>query len=163
MLLLRKIGGSMYCSKCGKEIADNAEICMNCGCAVEKFVPPKKKNGCLLAAFIVFGSLIFLGLLGTVIEEASNSLSQNSGSSKDNSSIKCIPLDKQTYDSIKVGDSYKQLEKLKDYCGEVAVESNFENYANGGIVVFYGKPLGSNANFTVMNGKIITKAQIGLK
>lgn len=33
-----KIGGFfMFCSKCGKEISDNAMICTNCGCATENF------------------------------------------------------------------------------------------------------------------------------
>lgn len=26
----------MYCKKCGKEINDNAVVCVHCGCAVEK-------------------------------------------------------------------------------------------------------------------------------
>ena len=26
----------MYCSKCGKEIRDDAVVCIHCGCAVEK-------------------------------------------------------------------------------------------------------------------------------
>ncbi len=34
----------MYCSKCGKEINDDAVICVHCGCATAKFDEKNKKN-----------------------------------------------------------------------------------------------------------------------
>lgn len=30
----------MFCSKCGKEISNDAVICINCGCAVQKVATP---------------------------------------------------------------------------------------------------------------------------
>ena len=60
----------MYCQKCGKEINDDAVVCINCGCAVKKEDPiseinqkmysePKTGMGILLG--------IFLGLIGLII------------------------------------------------------------------------------------------------
>ncbi len=33
-----------YCSKCGKEIHDEAVICVHCGCAVESAAAPKRED-----------------------------------------------------------------------------------------------------------------------
>lgn len=33
----------MFCSKCGKEISDEAVVCIHCGCATEKM--NKRENG----------------------------------------------------------------------------------------------------------------------
>ena len=148
----------MFCSNCGKEVDDSAEICLNCGCRVTNTKREKKKNGCVsvFIGLFIFFIVVLISMINLV-----NTLDETISDTKKNDS--CIPLDKQTYNSIKVGGTYKQLEKLKDYCGEVAVESSIENVASGGVVVFYGKPIGSNANFTVMNGKIVSKAQLGLE
>lgn len=149
----------MFCTKCGSKIDDNAEICMSCGCAVNQAKKKQKKNNPALsvALGIFFFFAIIAGIAGSLEETLKTSSSKSITGDK-----KCIPLDKATYNSIKVGGSYKQLLKLENYCGEVAVETQIENFASGGMVVFYGKSLGSNANFTVMNGKIVSKAQMGL-
>ena len=34
-----------YCSHCGKEIADEAVICINCGCSVKGNVPVAENDG----------------------------------------------------------------------------------------------------------------------
>ncbi len=34
-----------YCSHCGKEIADEAVICINCGCSVKGNVPVAQDDG----------------------------------------------------------------------------------------------------------------------
>ena len=60
----------MFCQKCGKEINDDAIVCINCGCSVKKVDPavemnqknysePKTGIGVLLG--------LFLGLIGLVI------------------------------------------------------------------------------------------------
>lgn len=34
----------MFCSKCGKEINDEAVVCVHCGCATEKFRKQESKK-----------------------------------------------------------------------------------------------------------------------
>lgn len=34
----------MFCSKCGKEINDEAIVCPNCGCATANYVSAKEKD-----------------------------------------------------------------------------------------------------------------------
>lgn len=56
----------MYCQKCGKEIDDEAVICVHCGCEIQnssknkkEFQESKTTEGVLLG--------LFLGLIGLVI------------------------------------------------------------------------------------------------
>lgn len=56
----------MFCPKCGKEIKDDAVVCVNCGCSVkkepeksQKYDEPKTGIGFLLG--------LFLGLIGLII------------------------------------------------------------------------------------------------
>ena len=54
----------MYCKKCGKEINDEAVVCIHCGCAVAKEVEKdhnQPKNG------IGFLMGFFLGIIGLII------------------------------------------------------------------------------------------------
>lgn len=54
----------MFCKKCGKEINDDAVVCVHCGCAVEKEKTitsgePKNTTGGVMG--------FFLGLIGLII------------------------------------------------------------------------------------------------
>ena len=51
----------MFCRNCGKEIDENAIVCIHCGCAVEKKPVSESKHtmGLLLG--------IFVGLIGLII------------------------------------------------------------------------------------------------
>ncbi len=51
----------MYCSHCGKEINDEAEICVNCGCRV------KETAGTDNNKIIRFLLTFFLGFIGSFI------------------------------------------------------------------------------------------------
>ena len=54
----------MFCKKCGKEINDDAAVCIHCGCAVAKEVEKdhnQPKNG------IGFVMAFFLGIIGLII------------------------------------------------------------------------------------------------
>ena len=41
----------MYCQNCGKEISDNAVICVNCGCATDNY---KKSNKTMLVTILLW-------------------------------------------------------------------------------------------------------------
>lgn len=58
-----------YCSKCGKEINENAVICVHCGCSVEEtksnYVKDSKKlNVLALIGFIVSLASLLISLVG---------------------------------------------------------------------------------------------------
>lgn len=54
----------MYCSKCGKEVHDDAEICVHCGCRLKN--PPASNQ---IDAFRLTRCLltVFLGFIGSWI------------------------------------------------------------------------------------------------
>ena len=56
----------MFCSKCGKEIADDAVVCVHCGCAVRELSVEEEQpqsNGMAIAGFICS---FFVPLLGWI-------------------------------------------------------------------------------------------------
>ena len=57
-----------YCSKCGKEVNDDAVICVNCGCALnssgKSLSADKKLNVCALVGFILSLASLFIALVG---------------------------------------------------------------------------------------------------
>ena len=53
-----------FCSKCGKEIMDDAVICLNCGCMVENAMSQKAPDQvsvglCILSALIPLVGIIY--------------------------------------------------------------------------------------------------------
>lgn len=52
-----------FCSKCGAQVADEAVVCVGCGCAIETAPAAKKSSGLTTAAkvFMVLGT-IFMGI-----------------------------------------------------------------------------------------------------
>jgi hypothetical protein len=63
----------MFCSHCGKEIADNQAVCHHCGKAMSTPIPPPiyvhqpQKSGCGKMLGIGFLAFIGLGMLGAII------------------------------------------------------------------------------------------------
>lgn len=62
-----------YCSKCGKEVSDDTDVCPNCGCSVNSNKPAvssapvgQLKTNRSLVKFILL-SLITLGIYGIVV------------------------------------------------------------------------------------------------
>ena len=53
-----------FCSKCGKEIHEDAAICVHCGCAVAEAKPEIKQDNNNLPRFLL---TFFLGFIGSFI------------------------------------------------------------------------------------------------
>lgn len=52
----------MFCRYCGKEINDNAVICVNCGCVVNTEEDKINIGLCILALIIPLFGIIFFGV-----------------------------------------------------------------------------------------------------
>lgn len=56
----------MYCKNCGKEVDDNAVVCVHCGVALKDLstpaAPVRKVNGLAIAGFVVALVSIYLGV-----------------------------------------------------------------------------------------------------
>ena len=55
----------MFCRKCGKEIDDEAVVCIGCGCSVEEKPKNTEDNENQTTIGILMG--LFLGLIGLII------------------------------------------------------------------------------------------------
>jgi hypothetical protein len=53
----------MFCQKCGKEIMDEAIVCIHCGCAIEK----NTKNGISTNDSDVNGGLVALSIIIPIV------------------------------------------------------------------------------------------------
>ncbi len=58
-----------YCSKCGKEVHDEAEICPHCGCRIKKEPMLTSNDGKNLVRFLL---TFFLGFIGSFIINHTN-------------------------------------------------------------------------------------------
>ena len=47
----------MYCTNCGKEIADNAVICIHCGCATQNMLKTQKSMLCTVLLWFLLGAI----------------------------------------------------------------------------------------------------------
>lgn len=81
-----------YCSKCGKELLDEAVICPNCGCPIEdktikEFIDENKRTtakknlytGLLLNIFSVVIPIVLIIMLSVGTDETSNTSNSHSG------------------------------------------------------------------------------------
>lgn len=63
----------MYCTKCGKEIADNAVMCPQCGTVpTSEKIKTKKNRKAVKVLLVVFGVIIFFSMLNSLISEPSD-------------------------------------------------------------------------------------------
>ena len=53
-----------FCSKCGKEVHDEAEICIHCGCRIKNEQATSSSDGKNIARFCL---TFFLGFIGSFI------------------------------------------------------------------------------------------------
>lgn len=58
-----------YCSKCGKEVLDEAEICVNCGCRIKNAPMLTENDGKNAVRFLL---TFFLGFIGSFIINHTN-------------------------------------------------------------------------------------------
>lgn len=65
-----------FCSNCGKELKEGADVCLGCGAFVNQNkinTKKNKKNKALIASFISISSLIFIVIIAAIISDDSNS------------------------------------------------------------------------------------------
>ncbi len=57
----------MYCQNCGKEVNDNAVVCIHCGCALNSNSAPISEGASSSISKTGFLLGLFLGLIGLII------------------------------------------------------------------------------------------------
>ena len=80
------------------------------------------------------------------------------------SNVQTQYIDLEKFNNVETGMSYSEVCNILGYEGELISEGNIgDDKLDTKMYAYYGENLGSNANFTFQNDKLISKAQIGLK
>ena len=135
------------CKDCGAEISKRARTCPKCG----------RKNrsalrGVLGSVFVVIGIIAIVSSLGGG--------DSNAGTKKN------ATMSMQAFNSIETGMPYDEVVEIVGIEGELMSESDIGQGAQYKTQLFTWEGnggLGSNANVTFQGGKVIAKAQLGLK
>lgn len=106
--------------------------------------------------FIIVG---FVNLVSTQTSSIPTSTNENENSST-NSNSALITLDE--FNRIESGMSYEDVVNIIGSNGSLSSESSMGNYTIQ-IYTWYGNIIGANANVTFQNGKVVGKAQVGLR
>lgn len=130
------------CPYCQSEIDDKASVCPVC----KRTIKGKKFFKFCLAFFIFsFMSFIIASIVGP-------------GEGTKNEYIT-----KEEFLAIKPGMTYEEVANIVGSPGEIMAESGADGYKIH-IIAWYGDSTsGANANVTFINGKVDSKAQVGLK
>lgn len=165
------------CKFCGKALVKGTKVCPNCGA--------RQKNGNTpLYVFItIVGIALFLaglrGFTSTDKAKESNPPATATAAIEETTSPDATELDEANesepkeinsptismdeFNAISTGMTYEEVVAIIGSEGEVLSEVDVSGYKT---VVYMWKGngiLGSNANVTIQGGKVIGKAQIGLK
>lgn len=137
------------CKYCKTEIDPKAKICPNC-----KMV---QKNYIVIYVFLCV--FIFICIFGSIILNTSNNIENNSANQKS----ELITLEE--FNKIESDMTYEQVKEIIGSDGTLTSDVSIgdEKYHTQ-IYMWYGNTItGGNANVTFQNGKVVGKAQVGLK
>ena len=153
--------GMISCPECGEQISTSASACPKCGKVLKK-----KKAGCGKVTLIVLGSLVVLGIIGSVAGSGSSSrrtTSSSSGSSSSGSSSTSSRDTEVTYEEycdVRNGMSYREAVAVIGFEGEEMSSSSIAGIET--IMYSWSNRFGTNMNATFQNDEMVLKAQFGL-
>ena len=158
------------CKECGAEVSSKG-ICPKCG--------KDQRNFFIKHKVVTF--ILILAVLGAIVgasgsENKSNSTASSTTTSSTASSTttssttsgvtteqKQDRLNLEKFNKIETGMSYQEVVNIIGEEGTVLSESEIGNIKST-IYSWYGEgSIGANANVTFQNGKVVSKAQVGLK
>ena len=147
------------CKDCGSQISSKAKTCPKCGKEQQNFFMKHKIITLILILFIVGAIGLSLGNSKTNTVQTSSNNTNNTKVVVDNK----ITLEK--FNKIQNGMTYNEVVEIIGEEGTVLSDSDLgmgEEYHTL-MYYWYGMDGISNANITIQGGKVISKAQIGLK
>lgn len=156
----------MRCQNCGKENPPDALFCNRCSTAAQPSpqyqttMQPQSTSALkliliILAGFVVLGVISWnAGVFKTSSDSPSNSTSSTSVAQPQ------ITLSK--YNQLQDGMTYSEVVKILGKPGTEVSSSSVAGYKTV-MIQWEGEGLGANMNAMFQNGKLISKAQLGLK
>jgi uncharacterized protein DUF3862 len=138
---------------CGTSNADSARFCGGCGKPLAQPQVAAPPNHSLRLLIILLAALaIGAGLYLSIRPETQ-------GSSNEQSEVQIVT--KAKYDSVQAGMSYDQVRAIMGDPGEEISQSDIAGYTS--VMYAWKNSNGSNMNALFQNGKLINKAQFGLR
>lgn len=168
----------IQCSQCQSPLSPGARFCAQCGKQFEQPVPEsavgvapsapaKKHNPLALGCLGLLGLVVVLGIIGNLAGERSPTTEQAVSSEEiaaPPAEAPPAPASKVTlanYNRLKTGMSYAEVSAILGEGTEMS-RSEIADY----VTVMYswdGDGFGANMNAMFQNGKLVQKAQFGLK
>lgn len=161
------------CKTCGADIAKTAKVCPHCGAK-------QKKHTFLGILLVIFGVILFIGGISGFdtsgqgeskrnTDAPSSVISENPAQNfedeqKDTENKPTISLDE--FNSISTGMTYSEVVEIIGSEGEVMSEIDLGTGEQFVTIMYTWKGeglFGANANVTIQGGKVISKAQVGLR
>lgn len=147
------------CKYCQSEIDERAKVCPNCHRDLRNYFLKHK-------VFTVIIGLILLGMITSNMILKSNPNTSETSFTDNNSVNKNTELiTLSEFNQIETGMTYEQVKEIVGSEGTLTSDVSIgdERYHTK-IYTWYGNTLtGANANVTFQGGKVIGKAQVGLK
>lgn len=172
----------MYCQKCGTEVSGS--FCPNCGAPVNSGAtsqqpaqntiyqvpqaqPPKKKSpvGKIVLGIVIafLGIAIISGIINSTGEGDSNTSSNTSSVQSTESRVEG-KVNYENFEKVKTGMTYDEVVEIFGKEGKIGseVDVGLEGYETT-IYYWYDYTGVANCNVTFQGGKVVAKAQVGLR
>ncbi len=146
------------CKECGKPISDSAKVCPHCG-------KEYRYDGIgYLMVSLVFFALIIGGMVRTT-DSLKSSISTNYNSTSTRTNVNNNKITLQKFNEIKMGMTYKEVVAIIGEEGTVVseVDLDIDSRYKTTMYHWYASDGMANANVTIQGGKVVSKAQFGLK
>ena len=140
------------CKFCRTAIDKKAKVCPTC-------LRPQKSHGCLITvvAILIFICVAVIIIFGPM--QMNKDLQRSVSGVSDDSQY----ITMSEYNQIKTGMTYEEVINIVGSPGEVSIQSESGGF-NLTMITWYGNgTAGSNANVSFQNGKVMGKAQVGLR
>ncbi len=145
------------CYRCKTKF--QGDICPNCNLKLKWY----QKNS-IFSLIIMLVAIIFFIVCICFAMDIIGDKPKTIPESSNVSNIQTQYIDLEKFNNVETGMSYNEVCNILGYEGELISEVNIgDDKLATKMYAYYGENLGSNANFTFQNDKLISKAQIGLK
>ena len=146
------------CQKCG--IKTTNDVCENCG---DSILIQKKRIRDFKVLFVIALVFIVIAFVVVVLMQ-SNFNAENTNSSYSSVVSIASSVNYENFEKIQTGMTYEQVVEIFGKEGKImsTVDIGIEEYATT-VYYWYDHTGVANCNVTVQGGKVVAKAQVGLK
>jgi hypothetical protein len=147
----------IFCSSCGNQIGDRVKFCSRCGnvapiLANESAAKSAGLPAIGIAAVVATGIVVFLMAFAFI----------NAGVQGPAAGVSSpLVVTRADYESIQTGMGYQQVRSIIGTEGVELSRSDLAGYTT--VMYSWKNPNGSNMNAMFQNGRLVTKAQFGLR